>query len=78
MKTHRFKRHRPGYYETRDSCYEIEKMDESAEVYPGNDYYGQWRVYDKVSDEKWFKHFNTYSEARNAVWQYGYDFKNTV
>lgn len=65
-----FTRIRPGLYQTTDQRFTVEKLDQLAERYPGDDYFNQWRVTE--GSEVWLVHFGTLKEAKGAVKAMGY------
>jgi hypothetical protein len=63
------KKIRGGLYEYRN--YLVERLDERAEVYPGDDWYGRWTVWgisDQYNDrERWLVQFYTMRDAIEAI-----------
>lgn len=57
------RRVRGGLYEYR-GCF-IERRDERAEVYPGDDGFGKWEV--SRNDERWLSYHQTLTDAITAV-----------
>lgn len=55
---------REGYYTYKG--HQVERLDEAAERYPGDDYYGEWEVTDPT-DERWLEHFPTRKAALDAI-----------
>jgi antibiotic biosynthesis monooxygenase (ABM) superfamily enzyme len=44
-------------------------MDERAEVYPGDDFFGAWRIYSPEGDA-WLDHAETLAEAKRWINEY--------
>ena len=67
----KFKKLRKGLYilKLADKEFEIEKLDKQSEVYPGDDYYNSWRVYEYHTKyfDIWLTHFETLASAKEAI-----------